>query len=137
MLKRRQFLGTFAAAIASAAFDPEKLLWVPGRKAFSLPPTRIDLADIQWQSDIANCFNVSWLEMGSTLDDPIIATRRRIRGIETAPGVYSIPIPAEATNYSFWVSQDLPARQVSLGPVHLMDGDALTIAIKPQAFQTV
>jgi len=33
-MNRRSFLGSLAAAMV---LDPEKLLWVPGRKAFSLP----------------------------------------------------------------------------------------------------
>lgn len=35
---RRAFLGTLAAAVAGVSFDPERLLWVPGRK------TIVDLA---------------------------------------------------------------------------------------------
>lgn len=36
-MNRRSFLASTAAIIASAAFDPEKLLWVPGRKVISIP----------------------------------------------------------------------------------------------------
>lgn len=39
---RRGFFGLLASAIAGAAtLDPEKLLWLPGRKVYSLPPARI------------------------------------------------------------------------------------------------
>lgn len=37
MLTRRGFFGTIAAAAAAAAYDPERLLWVPGRKLISIP----------------------------------------------------------------------------------------------------
>jgi hypothetical protein len=44
MLNRRAFLGLAASAtagaLASAAFDPERLLWVPGQRTLFLPPER-------------------------------------------------------------------------------------------------
>lgn len=33
-MKRRAFLAALAAAATGAVFDPEKLLWVPGRKSY-------------------------------------------------------------------------------------------------------
>jgi len=33
-MRRRQFFGALAAATAGFALDPERLLWVPGRKSF-------------------------------------------------------------------------------------------------------
>ncbi len=36
-MNRRSFLSALAAGLTSTAFDPEKLLWIPGKKAFSLP----------------------------------------------------------------------------------------------------
>lgn len=37
-MNRRGFLGFLGAAVVGAALDPEKLLWVPGRKLISIPP---------------------------------------------------------------------------------------------------
>lgn len=34
---RRGFLGFLGAAVAGAMLDPERLLWVPGAKVYSLP----------------------------------------------------------------------------------------------------
>ena len=33
-MNRRAFLGTLAAGLAGAALDPERLLWIPGRKSY-------------------------------------------------------------------------------------------------------
>lgn len=41
MPSRRGFLGFFGAAVASATLDPERLLWVPGAKVYSIPVPRI------------------------------------------------------------------------------------------------
>ena len=52
-MDRRAFLGMFAAAIAGAAFDPERALWTPGKKLISIPkpqPTGIVA--------LAECFKV-------------------------------------------------------------------------------
>jgi hypothetical protein len=38
---RRGFLTTLLAGAAGAVLDPEKLLWVPGKKTIFLPPTKI------------------------------------------------------------------------------------------------
>jgi hypothetical protein len=40
-MNRRGFLGMFGAALATAVLDPEKLLWVPGRITYSLPPNPV------------------------------------------------------------------------------------------------
>lgn len=37
MLNRRGFLGLLAGAAAGATLDPERLLWVPGKKLISIP----------------------------------------------------------------------------------------------------
>ncbi len=37
MIGRRGFLGIIAAAITGATVDPERLLWVPGKKLISIP----------------------------------------------------------------------------------------------------
>lgn len=36
-MNRRGFFGLLAGAIAGATLDPERLLWVPGRKLISIP----------------------------------------------------------------------------------------------------
>lgn len=41
-MNRRAFLATLAAGLAGAAADPERLLWVPGRRKIFIPqPPRI------------------------------------------------------------------------------------------------
>lgn len=41
MTSRRGFLSFLGAAVASATLDPERLLWVPGSKVYSIPAPRI------------------------------------------------------------------------------------------------
>lgn len=36
-MNRRGFLGAIAAAVAGATLDPDRALWVPGRKLISIP----------------------------------------------------------------------------------------------------
>ena len=38
-MDRRAFLGLFSTALATAAYDPERLLWRPGTKTVFLPPS--------------------------------------------------------------------------------------------------
>lgn len=40
MPSRRGFLSFLGAAVASATLDPERLLWVPGAKVYSIPVVR-------------------------------------------------------------------------------------------------
>jgi hypothetical protein len=40
-VNRRGFLGALIAGAAAAAVDPERLLWVPGRKLISIPAPRV------------------------------------------------------------------------------------------------
>jgi len=40
-MNRRGFLGAMLGAVAGATLDPERLLWVPGRKVISIPRTRV------------------------------------------------------------------------------------------------
>lgn len=40
MLNRRAFLQIVSASAAAVAFDPERLLWVPGSKTIFLPPEK-------------------------------------------------------------------------------------------------
>ncbi len=37
-MNRRGFLSALAGAVAAAAYDPERALWVPGRKKIFIPP---------------------------------------------------------------------------------------------------
>jgi hypothetical protein len=39
-MNRRSFLRLAGVAAAGFALDPERLLWVPGRKTFFLPPSK-------------------------------------------------------------------------------------------------
>ncbi len=39
-MQRRSFLGAIAGVLAGAALDPERLLWVPGKKVISIPAPR-------------------------------------------------------------------------------------------------
>ncbi len=42
-MNRRSFLSAAFASVAALAFDPEKLLWVPGKKLISIPaPSMFD-----------------------------------------------------------------------------------------------
>jgi hypothetical protein len=52
-MNRREFLATVAAGLAAAA-DPERLLWVPGKKKIFIPrPVELGPADpdYHWPSD--------------------------------------------------------------------------------------
>ncbi|MES2137021.1 MAG: hypothetical protein V4502_08185 [Pseudomonadota bacterium] len=40
-MNRRGFLAALVAAPAALAFDPERALWVPGRKLISVSPARV------------------------------------------------------------------------------------------------
>ena len=40
MLNRRGFIGALTGVLTGAVLDPEKLLWVPGEKHFSIPRPR-------------------------------------------------------------------------------------------------
>ncbi len=44
-MKRRGFLNLLGAVAAGAAFDPERLLWVPGAKTISIPRARAFVPD--------------------------------------------------------------------------------------------
>lgn len=40
-MNRRGFLGALGAAIAGATLDPERELWVPGKKLISIPRVHV------------------------------------------------------------------------------------------------
>jgi hypothetical protein len=42
-MNRRSFISTLLGTAASAAVDPEKLLWVPGAKTISIPKAALGL----------------------------------------------------------------------------------------------
>lgn len=44
-MNRRHFLNSFAAAASAMVLDPERLLWVPGKKSFSIPKAAVELCD--------------------------------------------------------------------------------------------
>jgi hypothetical protein len=50
---RRGFLGALLGAIAGAALDPERALWIPGSKKIFLPPVLAPLTREQIASSIA------------------------------------------------------------------------------------
>ncbi len=48
MTSRRGFLSFLGAAVATATLDPERLLWVPGAKVYSIPaPTVIEPTSLE------------------------------------------------------------------------------------------
>jgi hypothetical protein len=50
-MNRRGFLGLLAGVAAGAVLDPEKLLWVPGRKLISIPPPAVYSPQVSWYID--------------------------------------------------------------------------------------
>lgn len=50
-MNRRGFLGVMLGAVAGATLDPERLLWVPGRKVYSVPSARSLLNMEQFRMD--------------------------------------------------------------------------------------
>lgn len=46
-LTRRSFLNAALAFAATATLDPEKLLWVQGKKTFSIPKPRIGINEYE------------------------------------------------------------------------------------------
>jgi len=88
-MKRRDFLKTFGAFAGAAVLDPERLLWVPGRKTYFLPPTEIVQASTIDEA-LALGFSVR-LPNGDIVafgrDDPLVLE------------------PAVATRYVEWVKR--------------------------------
>jgi hypothetical protein len=52
-MNRRGFLSTLGLGFTSLALDPEKLLWVPGKKRIFIPPTPASGWDKQFAVPIA------------------------------------------------------------------------------------
>lgn len=50
-MNRRGFLGAMLGAVAGATLDPERLLWVPGRKVYSVPSDLFLLNTGQFRMD--------------------------------------------------------------------------------------
>lgn len=59
-MNRRSFL---ASLIATATLDPERLLWVPGRKTISVPPAHLE--EWHWNPGIPELIMVSWSNEGA------------------------------------------------------------------------
>ena len=63
-MNRRSFLNVLATAGAVAAMDPERLLWVPGKKLISIPkppiliPTWIQIAGPLQQFNLSGSYGV-------------------------------------------------------------------------------
>lgn len=50
MTTRRGFLGAIAGLVAGATLDPERALWVPGKKLISIPhETTWQLVSMRWE----------------------------------------------------------------------------------------
>lgn len=58
-MRRRSFLAAIAAAFVAP--DPEKLLWLPGKKVISVPPARkVELATpVAWQAIVEDVTTLS------------------------------------------------------------------------------
>lgn len=57
MLSRRGLFGVFGAAVAGAALDPERLLWIPGSKVISVPAA----PNVAGQANAAN-LRLAWAQ---------------------------------------------------------------------------
>jgi hypothetical protein len=47
-LNRRGFLGAIGAAVAAATLDPERALWIPGAKVYSIPAPRVEVLSVRF-----------------------------------------------------------------------------------------
>ncbi len=47
-MTRRGFFAALISAVAGATLDPERLLWVPGRKTIFIPPSRNVFVSPDW-----------------------------------------------------------------------------------------
>jgi hypothetical protein len=60
-MNRRGFLSTLAGAAAALTLDPEKLLWVPGKKTISIPSAvPAELADMFEMSEKYSGLGPEW-----------------------------------------------------------------------------
>lgn len=60
---RRGFLGILAAAVAGAAFDPERLMWVPGQKTIFIPPPPEVISAEALQIEMSRLYRALTLDM--------------------------------------------------------------------------
>lgn len=71
-MNRRGFLGLFSGAAAALVLDPERALWIPGKKLVSIPKPMVGVTTEQLQFIInefrGNIYqdNVCWGLMGLT-----------------------------------------------------------------------
>lgn len=67
-LTRRRLFSTLAGAAAAAiAYDPEKALWVPGRKTWSIPPRQITVLPTSAVRMKITCVTVGFTDAGRRL----------------------------------------------------------------------
>lgn len=92
MTSRRGFLATLFVGAAAATVDPEKLLWVPGRKLISIPkPTPARLGRLTAGDIVQEAFRVSGLFFPgeqlsrNDLDFGLQALNRMLDGWSTQP----------------------------------------------------
>ena len=55
-MKRRSFIGSIGAFLSGAVLDPERLLWIPGAKIFSIPNLVDEFDDFDLQDSITRFF---------------------------------------------------------------------------------
>ena len=68
-MNRRLFLSSLAALASTAVLDPEKLLWIPGNKAISIPSRRVAYAPIEIDVILGVDFEFSEDELILSMDD--------------------------------------------------------------------
>jgi hypothetical protein len=74
-MNRRGFLGAIAAAVAGAALDPERALWVPGAKLYSVPAPVV--APVPSLTVVG-----AWFQVGDVLTFGEDLTRYVVTGVE-------------------------------------------------------
>jgi hypothetical protein len=68
-MHRRAFIQLLSAASLAAAFDPERLLWVPGQKTIFLPPERVFAHGVLRRGQISVPLNYVYLDVTSIHDN--------------------------------------------------------------------
>lgn len=72
-MNRRGFLGAMLGAVAGATLDPERLLWVPGRKVYSVPKLR----DVNFEMIAELYVKPAMLNLAEEIDLQVLAYARR------------------------------------------------------------